>query len=208
MSIDDGLLVELRQRLPDHRREFGIGDQNLGLAVPQDEGDRLRIEANIERVQHRPGHRHPEMRLEGLGSVGRHHRDGVAPPDAARRQRRGQPAAAFERLAPAVPPLAMDDGEPVRIDRRAAQQKADRGQRHVIGRVLVEPYFVRVGRSAHVASPAHYRVSRRPTHLTTSQHLSRLPITRCPVWVESSRSRDPLGRRGCADTARSSSCGE
>ena len=142
---DDGLLFELRQGLPDHRRKFGVGDQHLSLAVLEDEGDGPRVEADVERVQHRPGHRHSEMRLECLGDVGRHQRDRVAAPDPARRKRRRQPAAAFERLAPAVPPLPMYDREPVRIHRRAAHQKPDRGQRHVIGRVLVETDLIGVG---------------------------------------------------------------
>ena len=50
----------------------------------------------------------------------RRERDRIAAFDPARRQRRRQPAAAFERLAPAVPPLPMHDGEPVWIDRCAA----------------------------------------------------------------------------------------
>src|SRR5262249_61578102 len=53
-------------------------------------------------------------------------------------------AATFRRVGPAVAPLAIGDGEPVWIDRRAAQQETDRRQRHVIGRVLVEPEFIRI----------------------------------------------------------------
>ena len=140
-----GRLVELRQRAPDHRRKFGVGNQHFRFAMAQDESDRIGIEADIQRIQNRPRHRHPEMRLEGFRDVWRHQRDRVTPPDPACGQRRREPAAAFECLAPAVSPLAMHDGEAIWIHRCTPRQKPDRAQRHVVRRVLVEPHFVRVG---------------------------------------------------------------
>src|SRR5207249_7805859 len=64
-DIDDQrLFLERRQRAPDDWREFGVGEQHLRLAVAEDEGDRLGVEADVDRVQHRVGHRHGEMRSE------------------------------------------------------------------------------------------------------------------------------------------------
>ncbi len=142
---DQRLLVEEGERAADRRREFGVGDQHHGFAVAEDEGDRLGIEADVERVQHRAGHRDAEMRLEGLGHVGRHQRHRVAAPDTARRQRRGEAAAAFEALPPGMAALAMDDRGVLGVDRRRAQQKPDRRQGDKIGPVLAEAGLVRVG---------------------------------------------------------------
>ena len=142
---DQWLALQPCQRLFDDRGEFGIGDQDLGFAVSEDEGDGFRVEADVQCVQDRTRHRHAEMGFEHFRDVRRHHRHGVATPDTRGRQSRGQPAAAVKCFAPAVPPLTMNDGETVGIDRCGAQQKADRRQRHEIGRVLVEPQFVGFG---------------------------------------------------------------
>ncbi len=56
----------------------------------------------LMRVEHGAGHRHAEMRLEGFRHIGRHQRHRVAAPDPARRQRRGQAAAALKALMPGV----------------------------------------------------------------------------------------------------------
>src|SRR5207247_8799139 len=71
-------------------------------------------------------------------------RGGAAARDAGRRERAGAAGAALHGLAPSVPPRPVGDGEPVRVDRRAAQQKRNRRQRHIVGRVLVETGSVRV----------------------------------------------------------------
>jgi len=56
--------AECCERRLDDRREFAVGDQQFGLAVREDEGDRARVEPGIQRIQHSTGHRHAEMRLE------------------------------------------------------------------------------------------------------------------------------------------------
>ncbi len=113
---DQRLFVEERQGAIDRRRKFGVGDQHLGFAVAQDEGDRLGIEADVERVQHRTGHRHPEMRLKAFRHIGRHQRHRVAASDPVRRERRGEAAAALEALMPSVAALAMDHRGALRVD--------------------------------------------------------------------------------------------
>ena len=149
MSTTSGLLVSRANAGPT-KGAFAIGDQHLGLAVAQDEGDRFRVEANIERIQHRPRHGCAEMCFEGLREVWRQHRHRVARLDALRRERSGQPPAAFERLAPAVAPAALDHRRAIGVDGRGAQQKADRGQRHGIRGALVEPGLIGIGRSGRV----------------------------------------------------------
>src|SRR5882757_7312192 len=116
-------------------------------------GDGFRVEADIERVQDTAAHRHPEMSLESFGDVWRDQRNGVAASDATTRQRPGEPAAAFESLTPVVPSFAVGDGEPVRVNRRASQQKAEGGQRRKIRRVLVETHFVRICRGHRCVLP-------------------------------------------------------
>ena len=44
--------------------ELAIGQQQLGLAVLQAEGDQRRIEADVDRVQHRADHRRRVVRLQ------------------------------------------------------------------------------------------------------------------------------------------------
>ena len=80
-------------------------------AVVEHERDRVGVEPRVERVQHRAGHRHAEVRLEHLRRVGEHHGDRVAHADAAPDERRGQPAAARVGLRPGVAARAVDDGE-------------------------------------------------------------------------------------------------
>ena len=83
-----------RWSAPPTVRELGIGQQDLRLAMLEEEGDRRRVEADVERVQHGAERGHGVVRFEQRRHVGRHHRDRIADTDAAPRQRRGEPAAA------------------------------------------------------------------------------------------------------------------
>ena len=174
MSITSGLRVELRQRRLDHRGELAVGDQHFGLAVLEDEGDRVGIEADIERVQHRARHRHAEMRLEQLGRVGCHHGDGVVLADAAPLERAREAAAAAIGLGPIVAARAVHDREPVGMDGRGADQEIERRQRHEIRRVAVEPGRVR-GRSS--SSPPGPLTSRRDCVARPAMTISRAEET-------------------------------
>ena len=87
------------------------------------------VEADVERVQHRAGHRHAEMRLEHRRHVGQHHRDRVADADAARGERAGEPAAARVGLAPGRRAPPWTTASALRIDLGRALEEAQRRQR-------------------------------------------------------------------------------
>ncbi len=63
--------------------ELAVGNQHLGTAVIEAEGEGGRVQAGVERVENRAGHRHPEMRLVKLRRVGGHDRHRIAYPDPA-----------------------------------------------------------------------------------------------------------------------------
>src|SRR5260221_1458069 len=119
----------------------------------QDEADNRRIEPDVERIEHGAGHGDAEMRLEGLGCVGRHqpHCVVLGPPGPAERAR--QPPAAPVALGPAVAALAMHHRQPVREHLGAAGDESERRQRHVIGRIAVEIDAVRAAHLRHFTLP-------------------------------------------------------
>ena len=103
--------------------------------MPEDEGDRRRIEPDVERIEHRARHRHAEMRLEQRRHVRRHDGHHVAAPDAPCRQRRSEPPAAGIGLGPVAPDLAVHDRDPLRPHGGGARDEAQRRQRGKIRRV-------------------------------------------------------------------------
>ena len=109
-----------------HLVELAVGDQHLGFAVLQHEGDRFGVQAHIEGVEHRADHRHAEVRLEHRRDVGQHHRHGVALANAAAGQRRGQAPAAPVGFAPVATDGAVDHGEAFGIDAGGALDEAER----------------------------------------------------------------------------------
>lgn len=116
----------------DHLVEFVVGDQHLGFAVLQHEGDGFGVEAYVEGVQHRADHRHAIVRLEHLGDVRQHHRHRVALADAAPGQGRGQASAALVGLRPVAADVAVDNRGVVRIDAGGALDEAQRRQGDVV----------------------------------------------------------------------------
>jgi len=66
------------ERGANDRREFAVDNQRLGLSVIEHEGDRGRIEARVERVEHRAAHRDCVVTFEHRGRVGEHDRDRIA----------------------------------------------------------------------------------------------------------------------------------
>ena len=98
-------------------RELGIDDQDLGLAMLEDEGDPLGIQPRVDRVQHRARHGHAEMRFEHLGDVGGDDRHRVAAPDAARGQCAGKAAGAVIGLGPGPADAVVGNGRVIRVDR-------------------------------------------------------------------------------------------
>ena len=138
------------ERLCDHWRELAIGDQHLRLGVAEDEPDRVGVQPVVQRVEHRAAHRHPEVRLEQLGDIRRHQRDGVADADAASRQRSGEAPAARVELRVGVPAGSVHDGRLVGVDHGRSLQKADRRERHEVRGPLVESSLVGVAGSSHL----------------------------------------------------------
>ena len=141
--------VEQGERALDRGRELAVGQQHLGLAVLQHEGDRFRIEPGVERVEHRARGRHAEVRFEHRRHVGQHCRDGVAAADAGGAERAGQAPAALEGLAPVAPERTVDQRGAPRIDRRGTLDEAQRRQRDEVGGVAVEADVVGSGGARH-----------------------------------------------------------
>ena len=109
------------------------------------EGEDRRIEPRVERMQHRPGHRHAVVRLQHRRRVGQHHGDRVArcrcraapaPTRAAGSARRTRHSSCAGRRA--RPPCAPGNG-------RRPLQERQRRQRLIVGRALVEVLRVGVG---------------------------------------------------------------
>ncbi|MNZ32539.1 hypothetical protein D3C78_498700 [compost metagenome] len=148
---EEGLVVELADRLAfavfgivdvdhqwrviehadggvDHRMELAVGDQHLGLAVLQHEGDGLGIQAHVQGVEHGADHRHAEVCLQHLRDVRQHHRHRVALADTAPGQGRGQAPAAGIGLGPVAADGTVDDGRVVRIDGGSALDEAEGGE--------------------------------------------------------------------------------
>ena len=76
------LFLQQRQRLVDGGGEFAVGDQDLGAAMLQHEGDGGGIQPRVQRIQHRAHHRHAIMGFQHGRGVGQHHRHRVALADA------------------------------------------------------------------------------------------------------------------------------
>ena len=117
------------------------------------EGDDGGVETGVERMQHRLGHRHAEMRLQHWRRVGQHHGDRVALADAVLLQRRGELQRAAPEIAVADALAAVDDGYVVGIRPCRALQIGERRQRLVVGRVPVEILFVRIAHPVLPKSP-------------------------------------------------------
>jgi len=126
----------------DHVMEFTVGDQRLGFAVLQHEGDGLGVQAHVEGVEHGTDHRHAEVRLEHLRDVRQHHRHRVALLDAAAGQGRGQAAAARIGLGPVAAYGAVHHRRVVRVHRRRALDEAQRAEGDVVDRGRIQALLV------------------------------------------------------------------
>ena len=94
-ALEVGIIDDERLDLGETERgfegcgEFGVGDENLGFRMLEHEGDRRRVEAGVDGMEHGANHRHAVMGLEHCGRIGEHHRDGIALADAAASKSRG-----------------------------------------------------------------------------------------------------------------------
>ena len=141
------LVAHHGQRLFDDAGELAVDDQDMRLAVLQHEGNGLRIEPGVQRVEHRARHGHAEMDFEHGRHVGQHDRHGMARADAARAQRMRQLAAAVIGLFPGLALRAVNDGGTLWIDPRGSLDVAQGRKRHEIGRIFVQPELVRSHRA-------------------------------------------------------------
>ena len=118
--------AQLRQGPFDHAGKLSIGEQHLGLAMLQHEGNGLDVQARVERVEHRSGHRHTKVGLKHRGHIGQHHRHRVTFANPPTLQGRGQAATALIGLRPGLAFCAVHDGVAVRVDLRSTLQKTER----------------------------------------------------------------------------------
>ena len=132
------LAAELLQRRRDGGVELAVGEEQLGLAVLQAEGDQRRIEADVDRVEHRADHRRRVVRLQHGRDVGGQNRHRIAAPDAGLGQGMRQPPRAGVELGVGEPAAAVDDGRAVAEEVGRAREEADRAQRHEVGRALAQ----------------------------------------------------------------------
>src|SRR5207245_11393003 len=122
----------------DGAREFGAGDEDLGPAVPEHEGDRLGVEARVQRVEARTRHGNAEVALEHFRGVREHRRNRVAGTYPAARKRGGEAPATRIGLSPRGAARAVDDLELPRIDVGGALDESHRRQARVVGLTLAD----------------------------------------------------------------------
>ena len=142
-----------RQRFRDHAGKFRIDQDNFGAAMVELKRDRGRVEADVQRVQHGVGHRHREVQFVHCGNVRQHRRDGVAVADAAAGEIGRETLAALVGLRPGETPAFIDRADVVRINRGGAREEAERCQRDIVRRRLLETNAVLVLGCAHRLCP-------------------------------------------------------
>jgi hypothetical protein len=64
---------ELTQRVPDERHARRVGEDELGAGVAEQDGDRARVQARVDGVEHGAAHGHPEVHLVHGRHVGQQH---------------------------------------------------------------------------------------------------------------------------------------
>ena len=135
-------LAHERQRLFHDGCELAVGEQHLGFAMLQHEGNRFAVQPGVQRVQHRTGHGDGEVGLEHRRDVGQHHGDRVANPHTMAGQRRGQALASFIRLGPGLAEVAIHNGHSIGVDAGRPLQVAQRRQRNMVRRILFQAQCV------------------------------------------------------------------
>ena len=160
MSITRSAVFEHAQGAFRDGAEFTVGDEDFCFSMRELEGDRLRIQAHVQRVQHSAGHGHAEVRFVHRRHIRRENGDGVARSDAMLRQGGREPAAAVVGRRPGAAPRAVDKSDPKRMDRRRLRQEAQRRQRRIVRRPLAEtipvgsrPFWARFEDGRHWRSP-------------------------------------------------------
>ena len=191
--------------------EFAVDDERLGLAVIEHEGDRGRVEADVERVQNGAAHRDAVVTFEHRGRVGEHDRDRVAPHDAPPGEARRRVASSARRTRDncGATPRERSPADPGTRQRRARERRAasaadnwrdcDRGRDHrakgasggaprrfdaIIarqGRALGERIDNSQWRKAKYRKPTKVRIIATP--LPTAMNNGRIAgVTAIPTW--------------------------
>ena len=153
------------QRMAHRRRELAVADHRLGVGVVELEGDRRGVEPGVERMQDGAGHGHAVVGLDHRRGVGEHDGDGVAGPDGAAGQCRGEPPRAVVELGIGEPQPSVDHRRMSREHRRGPVEKAQRRQRPMVGRVPVEVLAVEVFR--HGRASGRFVGPRQPSGCAT-----------------------------------------
>ncbi len=135
---DERALLQLRQSRSDLSGELAVGNQDFGLAVLEDVGDRGGLEPRIDGVEHGAQHRHAVVRFHHRRHVGEHGRNSVACANPGRCKRRCQLPRPVVELAIGVSTRAVDHGDASGMDVRGARQERDRRQGREIGGVRLQ----------------------------------------------------------------------
>ena len=134
-------LVQVGTSLARQRLQFRIHQQDLGLTMAQDEPERGRIQAGVQRVENGAGHRHAVMRLDHRGGVEKQSGNGIAPLNAHRDQSGGKTARARQQIAIVDALVAMDDRDVIgKHPRRPVQQ--GQGRQRLVVRLLARQILV------------------------------------------------------------------
>ncbi len=112
----------------DDRVEFAVGDQHLGLAMLQHEGNGLGVQAHIQGIEYGTGHRHAEMRFEHGRDIRQHDRYRVATANAAADQGAGQASAALVGFLPVTADGTVNDRGVVAVHGGGALDETQRGE--------------------------------------------------------------------------------
>ena len=118
--------------------KLAVGQQQLGLAVVEGEGDQRRVEPDIDGIEYCADHRHGVVGLQHGGNIGGQDRHRVAAPDAGLGQGMCQPPRAGVQLAIREATVAVDHRRAVAEELRRALEEAHRAQRHEVGRALAQ----------------------------------------------------------------------
>ena len=92
----------------------GVCDQGFRLTMAKNIGNRIRVEAGVDRVHDPAAGRHPVMAFHHFRGVKRHNRNRIPFANANRVQARCQLPATAKDLCPSVTALAMDHTNTVR----------------------------------------------------------------------------------------------
>jgi len=139
---DDRFDFAAAERLAHDRRELGVVDHDLGLAMIEDESNGIGVETDVDRIDYCARGRDAEQALVECRDIGCDDSDRVAMSDTALAQSGRESAAAAKRFHPCEAARAVDDSDPIGIDRGGPFQPAQWRQRHVVRRDLIEILFV------------------------------------------------------------------